>query len=92
MYDTSILRVSQFQKEVISYAVNLESERARAGITRTELARKIGVSLNTYSEYVKGAPMPSTKLCLLADMFGVTTDYILGRSAANAVKATMNST
>ena len=71
---------------------NLEAERARAGITWTELAKKIGVSLNTYSEYVKGAPMPSTKLCLLADMFGVTTDYILGRSTAKAVKATMNST
>ena len=63
--------------------MNLEAERARAGITRTELAKRIGVSLNTYSEYVKGAPMPSTKLCMLADMFNVTTDYILGRNVPN---------
>ena len=60
--------------------VNLEAERARHGITKTDLAQRIGVSLNTYSNYVNGAPMPSTKLCLLADMFHVSTDYLLGRS------------
>ena len=60
--------------------MNLEAERARHGITKTNLAQRIGVSLNTYSSYVNGAPMPSTKLCLLADIFHVSTDYLLGRS------------
>ena len=59
--------------------MNIEAERSRKGLTKTELAKQLDVSLNTYNEYVKGSPIPSPKLCAMADIFGVTTDYLLGR-------------
>ena len=60
--------------------MNIEAERSRKGLTKTQLAKELGVSLNTYAEYVKGASIPSSKLCALADIFGVSTDYLLGRT------------
>lgn len=59
--------------------MNIEAERSRAGLTRTALAKRIGVSLNTYSSYINGGSIPSDKLVLLADMFNVSTDYLLER-------------
>lgn len=49
-------------------------------MTKTQLAKELGVSLNTYAEYVKGSSIPSSKLCLLADILEVSTDYLLGRT------------
>lgn len=63
---------------------NIEAERSRIGMTRTELAKRMGVSLNTMSGYVSGSPIPSTILCEMADLFGVSTDYLLGRTKKDA--------
>lgn len=60
--------------------MNIEAERSRAGMTRTELAAKLDVSLTTYKTYIDGGSIPSSKLELLADMFHVSCDYLLGRS------------
>ena len=62
--------------------MNIEAERSRNGLTKTELAQALGISINTYNEYIKDAPIPSSKLCAMADMFQVTTDYLLGRKEA----------
>ena len=59
--------------------MNIEAERSRAGLTKTELSRIIGVSLPTYASYINGGSIPSSKLLMLADMFGVSTDYLLER-------------
>lgn len=59
--------------------MNIEAERSRRGLTKTALAEAIGVSLNTYSSYVNGSDIPSSKLIALSDEFGVTIDYLLGR-------------
>ncbi|MCC8128599.1 MAG: helix-turn-helix domain-containing protein [Clostridiales bacterium] len=58
---------------------NIEAERSRNGLTRTELASRIGVSLTTYKRYMIGeTPIPSDKLIALARAFDCTTDYLLG--------------
>jgi len=59
--------------------MNIEAERGRKGITKTELARILGVSLTTYASYLNGGAIPSDKLILMADYFNVSADYLLGR-------------
>ena len=48
---------------------------------QSEIAEFVGVTQQQYSKYEKGdSEIPSPTLILLADYFGVTTDYLLGRS------------
>lgn len=50
-------------------------------LTQKELAESLHVSVGTISNYEKSAHFPDIeKLINLADFFGVTTDYLLGRS------------
>ena len=61
--------------------LNIEAERARAGLTRTELAAEMGVSLPTYNKYVaEMTPIPSDNLLYLHNRFSVPVDYLLGLS------------
>lgn len=46
-----------------------------------ELAELLGVSLRAYQFYEDGTNEPKLKsLVILADHYGVTTDYLLGRT------------
>lgn len=55
--------------------------RATMGIYQKQLADDLQVSVATISNYENSRhiPDPST-LCKIADFFGVTTDYLLGRT------------
>lgn len=58
---------------------NIEAERSRNGLSRTELANCLGVSMATYKRYVSGGgPIPSDKLIEMAHLFRCSTDYLLG--------------
>ena len=49
--------------------------------TQTEIAEMLGTSQTMYALYERGAnELPIRHLIALADYYGVTTDYILGRS------------
>ena len=72
--------------------MNIEAERSRAGLTKTELSKKIGVSLTTYANYINGGSIPSKKLLIMADMFGVTTDYLLERVSTGGIGDAKNQT
>ena len=53
-------------------------------ITQKELAGKLFVSAGTISNYENGVHFPDIeKLIALADLFHVTTDYLLGRCSVN---------
>ena len=56
--------------------------RQEKGIYQKELATYLKVSVGTVSNYEKSRhyPDPST-LCKIAEFFGVTCDYLLGRTA-----------
>lgn len=59
---------------------NLEAERARRGMTQSDLSALLGVSPKTYQNWQTGkTELPTSKLCKLADIFKTTTDYLLGR-------------
>ena len=58
----------------------LKECREELGISRYKLAKDIGVNKQTITFWEEGVNEPKISyLCMLADYFGVTTDYMLGR-------------
>lgn len=54
------------------------------GLKQKQLAEILNVSPGTVSNYENGAYYPDIeKIIQLADLFHVTTDYLLGRTASN---------
>ncbi len=54
--------------------------RERLGLSMTELAKRTGLTVSAISQFENSERMPSIdSLRKLADKFGVTTDYLLGR-------------
>ncbi len=61
--------------------LRLRPLRQAAGQTQTEVARSLGVSREAYSMYEAGKRQPGLEaLDILAGHFGVSVDYLLGRS------------
>lgn len=69
------------------------SEQIRAlrtvqGITQVELAQVLGVTKQSVSNWENDNILPSIDmLSRLADYFGVSTDYLLGRSSQGTLSA-----
>ena len=58
--------------------------REKAGLTTAELAKRIGVSQAAASQWDTGKKFPSSEtLCKLADLYGVSIDYLVGRESAD---------
>lgn len=58
---------------------SINAEMARNNLTNKTLAKKIGVSEKTVSNWKCGrTDIPSIKLIEMSRLFGVTTDYLLG--------------
>ena len=67
-----------------SFGEMLAELRKDRGMTQKDLAERLHVSVGTISNYENGAHMPDLeKLTELADLFKVTTDYLLGRAVYN---------
>ena len=61
----------------------LKSQRVLVGMTQTELAERIGVSKGTIITWEKDiGGISARNLAALADIFGVSCDYLVGRSEA----------
>lgn len=55
--------------------------RERKHLSRSALSQLCGLSRNMIGLYERGEADPSTEtVCVLADVFGVSTDYLLGRT------------
>lgn len=62
---------------------NLKAVRKKSGKTQKEVAEGIGIGQGTYKNYETGAREPNGEtLVAIANYFGVTTDYLLGRPTA----------
>ena len=67
--------------EVMKYE-NIRSIRIDKGYTQDQIAKCLGISQNTYSQYEIGVlNYPLDAVVKLADFYGVSTDYLLGRTA-----------
>ena len=63
----------------MEYKIILKELREKEKITQSELAKELGISQNTYSQYETGARQPSLDMLIkLAEFYFVSTDYILG--------------
>lgn len=60
---------------------NIRNLRIDNDYTQTELAKLLGISQNTLSQYETGTlNYPVDILLKLADLYGVSVDYLLGRT------------
>ena len=65
---------------------NIKKMRVLRGLSQVEFAKIIGVTKQCVSNWENDNVMPSVEMLVkLADYFGVTTDYILGRSEKNTI-------
>lgn len=56
---------------------NIEEERVRNRLTKEELAKKLGVSMRTYCNWIKeDTDIPGVALIRLGRMFGTDVDYL----------------
>ncbi|EUJ59187.1 helix-turn-helix domain-containing protein [Listeria fleischmannii] len=61
-------------------------------LTQQNIADKLGVNVVTYSNYERGVRTPSFKtLTKLADIFGVTVDYLLVRDTQSKEEDSLTS-
>ena len=59
----------------------LRELRKERHLLQRELAELLGITLTHYQRMERGiVNLPTLTLCTLADYYGVTTDYLLGRS------------
>lgn len=64
----------------IAFPQRLQALREKKRLSRRTLAELCGLSKNMISLYERGEKAPSVDaLISLADYFGVSTDYLLGR-------------
>ena len=67
--------------EMMKYE-NIRSIRIARGYTQEQIAKQLGISQNTYSQYEIGVlNYPVDAIVKLADIYGVSTDYLLGRTS-----------
>lgn len=60
--------------------IRIAEQRKLLGLSQEELATKLNISQKSISKYENGDRRPSYEVLIaMADMFGVSTDYLLGR-------------
>lgn len=60
---------------------NIAAERVRKGWSQEDLARILGVSRKTLYNWERAGRIPAVALDRMADIFGVTVDYLLSVEA-----------
>ncbi len=67
---------------MIIFAERLRELMKEQGLNQVKLAERVGVKQNTVSAWLLKKKEPSlTSLWLVADYFGVETDYLIGRKS-----------
>ena len=65
----------------MDYRKRIRDLREDHDTTQTEIAEVLGTSQTMYARYERGASeLPIRHLIRLAEYYGVTTDYLLGRT------------
>ena len=66
----------------IIFAERLRELMKEQGLNQVKLAERVGIKQNTVSAWLLKKKEPSlTSLWLVADYFGVETDYLIGRKS-----------
>ena len=71
----------------MTFGEKLQALRQKAGMSQDALAEKVNVSRQAVSRWERDETMPETdKVVALADLFGVTTDYLLRQQSEPEAK------
>lgn len=63
------------------FGERIKGLRSEAGLSQSQLCKELNLKQTRLSSYETGQNMPSVEILeSLADYFGVTVDYLLGRS------------
>jgi len=63
---------------------NIETERTKNGMGKVKFAHSIGSSRTTVKNWQSGkTEIPASKIIVMANLFNVSTDYLLGRTTSN---------
>ncbi len=65
--------------DTISIGKRLKDLRTARKMSQDEVAKRLNVGRTTYVKYENGSINPSKKIQALAQLFNVSTDYLLGR-------------
>lgn len=65
----------------------LKQLREEKGLSQSEVAKIIGVGRTTYLKWENGENQPTRKLDQLSQFFGVSIDYLLGKSDVKNIKS-----
>ena len=65
----------------------LKQLREEKGLSQSEVAKIIGVGRTTYLKWENGENQPTRKLDQLSKFFGVSIDYLLGKSDVKNIKS-----
>lgn len=77
----SIVSINTKQGGEIMYFQRLRDLREDKDLTQTAVANILGIKQTVYSRYERGFQnIPIEHLLTLADFYGTSTDYILGRT------------
>ena len=79
--------ISHFAKcgDVMELGKRVKYLREAAGLTQLEFAKTMNISNSALSQYESGSRIPSDELkAKIADYFGVTLDYLYGRTDLKA--------
>ncbi len=61
--------------------MRLKDLREDRNMTQQAIAERLHIRQNTYSQYENGVrQIPIELLCALADLYGTSVDYLLGRT------------
>ncbi len=64
-----------------TFGQRLRTLRKERGWTQSTVAQKLGIAFSTFAKYERGDIKPDMdKLLQIADLFQVSTDYLLGKS------------
>lgn len=71
----------------MEFNTRLTSLRKERKLLQADVANKVGIARATYGAYEQGSRQPDFEtLKKLADFFGVSLDYLLGRTNISALK------
>ena len=64
-----------------NFAERIKELRCKNGMTQAAVGKLLGIRQDAISTYERGKNYPEVRnLMILADYFGVSTDYLLGRT------------
>lgn len=67
-------------------SVRIKQLREERGLTQAELAKRLGITRSSVNAWEMGISVPSTQYIVeLAEMFKVSTDYLLGVDATATI-------